>query len=241
MKACSVLVALLATALPLCAADCKPAVNSKGLVSTRGTVELAADVCPLTPAEKGALFLRHTWSPFNLFAASADAAIWQAKQSSNEGFGQGWEAYGSRFGASMANRESSDFFKTFVLSSALRMDPRYFRKGSGGFGSRFGYAISRVIVGRTDRGRTTFNAPEILGSAASAALSNVYYPESDRTAGRSAASMGLNIAADMGWNFLKEFGPEIRGIFHRDKSASTKQDGAPAPSNNAGYTNVPRP
>jgi hypothetical protein len=58
-----------------------------------------------------------------------------------------------------------------------------------------------------------FNAPEILGSAASAALSNAYYPESDRTVSRSAASMGLNIAADAGWNVLKEFGPEIRRMF----------------------------
>lgn len=234
MKACSVLLALVATALPLCASDCKPAVNSKGLVSARGTVEQSADVCPLTVGEKGTLFLRHTWSPFNLFAAAGDAAIWQATQSSKEGFGQGWDAYGSRFGASMANRESGDFFKTFVFSSALHMDPRYFRKGSGGFGSRFGYAISRVIVGRTDHGRNTLNAPEILGSAASAALSNAYYPESDRTVSRSAASMGLNIAADAGWNFLKEFGPEIRHMFHHDKAAS--------PSSSTGaYSNVPRP
>src|SRR5689334_16882298 len=76
MKACSVLLALVATALPLCASDCKPAVNSKGLVSARGTVEQSADVCPLTVGEKGTLFLRHTWSPFNLFAAAGDAAIW---------------------------------------------------------------------------------------------------------------------------------------------------------------------
>lgn len=213
MKACSVLLALVVTALPLCASDCKPAVNSKGLVSTRGTVEMAADVCPLTTAQKGELFLRHTWSPFNMFVAAGDAAIWQATQTSKEGFGQGWDAYASRFGASMANRESADFFKTFLFSSAMRMDPRYFRKGSGGFGSRFGYAISRVIVGRTDHGRAMFNAPELLGSAASAALSNAYYPESDRTVNRSAASMGLNIAADAGWNVLKEFGPEIRHLF----------------------------
>jgi len=242
MKACALLLAMAASALPLFAADCKPATNSKGLLSTRGTVESAAGVCPLTTAEKGQLFLRHSWSPFNAFAAAGSAAVWQATQSSKEGFGQGWDAYGSRFGASMANRESGDFFRTFVYSSALRMDPRYFRKATGSFGSRLGYAISRVIVGRTDHGRSTFNAPEILGVATSSALSNAYYPESDRTAAQSAARMGINIAADAGWNVLKEFGPEIRRIFHRDKG-STNTAPAPATAKNeaAGYSNVPRP
>ncbi len=213
MKLCTLILAL--TALSAFAADCKPATNSKGLITPRGTVEMADKVCPMTVGEKGQLWLRHTYSPFNVVAAAGSAAIWQATQSRHEGFGQGWDAYGSRFGAAMANRESSDFFKTFVLSSALRMDPRYFRQGSGSFGSRFGYAISRVVVGRTDHGHATFNAPEILGSVGSAGLSNVYYPESDRTASRTLESAALNIAADAGWNVLKEFGPELRRMFGR--------------------------
>lgn len=214
MKFCTLILAL-ATALAVFAADCKPATNSKGLMTPRGTVEMAENVCPMTVSEKGQLWLRHTYSPYNLVAAAGSAGIWQATQSRHEGFGQGWDAYGSRFGAALANRESSDFFRTFVLSSALRMDPRYFRQGSGSFGSRFGYAISRVVVGRTDHGHATFNAPEILGSVGSAGLSNLYYPESDRTASRTLESAALNIAADAGWNVLKEFGPELRRMFGR--------------------------
>ena len=218
MKLCKVILAMAAIAVPAFAADdCKPATNSKGLITPRGTVEMAENVCPMTVGEKGGLWLRHTYSPFNLVAAAGSAAIWQATQSRHEGFGQGWDAYGSRFGAALANRESSDFFKTFVLSSALRMDPRYFRQGSGGFGSRFGYAISRVVVGRTDHGHSTFNVPEIFGNLGSAGLSNVYYPQSDRTASRTIETAGLNIAADAGWNVLKEFGPELRKFFGRSK------------------------
>ena len=234
MKLCTLFLAMTATALPVFA-DCTPATNSKGLITPRGTVEMAENVCPMTVGQKGELFLRHTYSPYNLFAAAGSAAIWQATQSRHEGFGQGWEAYGSRFGAALANRESSDFFKTFVLSSALRMDPRYFRKGSGGFGSRFGYAISRVLVTRTDSGHSTFNAPEILGSVGSAGLSNVYYPESDRTASRTLETAALNIAADAGWNVLKEFGPEIRRLFGR------KDDGAGQNKGVGHFQNVPRP
>jgi len=234
MKLCTLLLAVTAIAGPVFA-DCNPATNSKGLITPRGTVEMAENVCPMTVGQKGELFLRHTYSPFNMFAAAGSAAIWQATQSRHEGFGQGWDAYGSRFGAALANRESSDFFKTFVLSSALRMDPRYFRKGNGGFGSRFGYALSRVLVTRTDSGHSTFNAPEILGSVGSAGLSNVYYPESDRTASRTMESAALNIAADAGWNVMKEFGPEIRRMFGRKNDGTGKNKGA------GNFQNVPRP
>ena len=236
MKRCALLLAFFAISLPVFA-DCNPAVNSRGMLSSRGTVEMADNVCPMTVGEKGTLFLRHTWSPYNVFAAAGSAAIWQATQDRTQGYGQGWDAYGSRFGASLANRESQDFFKTFVFASALHMDPRYFRKGNGGFGARFFYAISRSLVGRTDHGRWTFNAPAILGSATSAGLSNAYLPDSDRTAGRTAVTFGLNIGADAGWNVLKEFGPEIRHLFHRDSqdsSANVKKD-------STRYGNVPRP
>jgi hypothetical protein len=234
MKLCALVLSFAAAALPAWAADCTPAINSRGLITPRGTVEMAENVCPMTVGQKGELWLRHTYSPINLVAAAGSAAIWQASQDSHHGYGQGWDAYGSRFGAAMANRESSDFFKTFVLSSALRMDPRYFRKGSGSGGSRFGYAISRVIVGRTDKGHATFNAPEILGSVGSAGLSNVYYPESDRTVSRTMATAALNIAADAGWNVLKEFGPELRGLFGGHKDSAKKHDAGT-------YGNVARP
>jgi len=216
MKISTLLLTLVTMAAPMFA-DCNPAINSRGLVSTRGTVELATNVCPMSAADKGKLFLRHTDSAFNIVAAAGTAGIWQATETGNQGFGQGWDAYGARFGAALANRESGDLFKTFVFSSALRMDPRYFRKGSGGFGSRLGYAMTRVIVGRTDAGRSTINTPEIVGNLASAGLSNVYYPDSDRTVARTMESAGLNIAADAGWNVLKEFGPELRRIFHLRK------------------------
>lgn len=213
MRLCTLVLAIVAIALPAAAADCTPATNSKGWMTLHGTVEKAENVCPMTVGQKGQLWLRHTYSPINVVAAAGSAGIWQATESSHEGYGQGWNAYASRFGAAMANRESSDFLRTFVLSSALHMDPRYFRQGEGGFGSRFGYAISRVLVGRTDRGHNTFNAPEILGSVGSAGLSNLYYPRSNQTAGRTLGSAALNIGADAGWNVLKEFGPELRRMF----------------------------
>ena len=56
-------------------------------------------------------------------------------------------------------------------------DPRYFRIGEGGKWSRTWYALSRIMVTRTDSGGKTFNFPEWGGNAAAVALSNAWSPD----------------------------------------------------------------
>ncbi|MGH9579830.1 MAG: hypothetical protein ACRD2R_02450, partial [Terriglobales bacterium] len=73
-----------------------------------------------------------------------------------------------------------------------------------------GYALSRVAVTRNDSGAPGFNYSLVLGSLASAGLSNAYYPESDRSAPRTLRSAGLKLAVNAGVNVLKEFLPDLR-------------------------------
>ena len=175
------------------------------------TVDAPPDtnVCPLTAHQKFNVWLQRSYSPANLLAAGVDAAIWQATDDDPRGYGQGWDAYGSRYGASLATTESARFFQSFLLPAILKQDPRYFRKGQGGFGSRFAYSISRVLVTRTDAGRQSFNFSAVGGAFAAAALSNTYLPDVNRDAGRTMASAGLSLANTAGWHLLDEFGPDI--------------------------------
>jgi hypothetical protein len=167
------------------------------------------NVCPLTSHQKLNVWLRRSYSPANLLAAGVDAAIWQATDTDKRGFGQGWEAYGARYGAELATTESTQFFQSFLLASIFKQDPRYFRKGSGGFGNRFSYSISRVLVTRSDAGRQQFNISAVGGAFAAAGLSNTYMPDVDRDMGRTLGSFGLSLANTAGWNVLSEFGPDI--------------------------------
>ena len=167
------------------------------------------NVCPLTAQQKLMVWVKRSYSPANLLAAGVSAAIWQATDTDPRGFGQGWEAYGARYGAELATTESTRFFQSFLLPSILQEDPRYFRKGHGGFGSRFAYSISRVLVTRTDADRQSFNFSAVGGAFAAAALSNTYLPDVDRDPGRTAASGGLSLANTAGWNLLSEFGPDL--------------------------------
>jgi hypothetical protein len=183
----------------------------KVMAMPRTTVDAPPDtnVCPLTAKEKLGVWAQRSYSPANLLWAGLDAAAWQATDDNPRGFGQGWGAYGARYGASLATTESTAFFSSFLLPSILKEDPRYFRKGSGGFGSRFVYSISRVLVTRTDAGRQRFNFSAVGGALGAAALSNTYLPKVDQDGGRTAVSFGVSLANTAGWNLLSEFGPDV--------------------------------
>ena len=180
-----------------------------GMPSTVVDAPPDTNVCPLTAHQKLNVWVQRSYSPANLLAAGLNAAVWQATDDDPRGYGQGWEAYGARYGASLATTESTRFFQSFLLPSILKEDPRYFRKGNGGFGNRFAYSVSRVLVTRTDSGNKMFNFSTVGGALGGAALSNVYLPKVDQDAGRTAVSFGLSLANTAGFNLLSEFGPDI--------------------------------
>jgi len=171
------------------------------------------NVCPLNTHQKFNVWLQRSYSPANLLAAGLDAAVWQATDDDPRGYGQGWGAYGARYGASLATAESTRFFQTFLLPSLLKQDPRYFRKRTGGFGNRFVYSISRVLVTRTDSGHQTLNASAIGGALGATALSNLYMPKVNQDGGSNAVQFGLSLANLAGWNVLNEFWPDIARKF----------------------------
>jgi len=97
-----------------------------------------------------------------------------------------------------------------VVPALLKEDPRYFRLGTGGILKRTGYAVSRIWVTRTDAGGRTFNFSEIAGAGLSSAISNVYYPQEDRTLSKNLNRWGTMVAEDTVFNLLKEFWPDMR-------------------------------
>jgi len=91
--------------------------------------------------------------------------------------------------------------------------------GHGGFWHRTSYALSRLIITRSDSGSSQFNASEIFGSASAAAISTYgYHPENDKTLGNAASVWGTQVAYDGLAFVVKEFWPDIRRKI-RDKRA----------------------
>jgi hypothetical protein len=174
-----------------------------------GTVETSKSLPPLTSGQKFRLATAGVfdWAayPFN----GALAAISQAKDDPKS-WGQGWRAYGKRYGESFADNSIGTYMTTAVFPILLHEDPRYYQMGKGSLTHRAYHGINRLFVTRTDSGRDRFNISESLGNAVAAAISNVYHPAEDRTAGRNASTFGLLILWDGLSNELKEFWPDIR-------------------------------
>ena len=174
------------------------------------------DAGRLSAGQKFQLFVYNTANPYPLVVAAAQAGISQADDSYH-GYGQGAEGYGKRFGAAYADTASTQFFASFFYPVLFHQDPRYFRKVTGSGGSRIGYAISRVLVTRTDSGHSAPNVSFWMASASSAALSNLYYPAGDRSAADACQRAALGFGTEAGFNILKEFWPDIKHKFFKKK------------------------
>jgi len=182
-----------------------------------GTVENAKDLPPLTKGQKFRLATAGVFDwgsyPFNGILS----AIAQAKNDPKE-WGQGWDAYGKRYGASFADNSIGTYMTTAIFPSLLHEDPRYYQLGKGRFAHRSYHAINRLFLTRTDSGHDRFNYSESIGNAAAAAISNIYHVSSDRTATRNASTFAFLLLYDGLSNELKEFWPDIRRkVFHKDK------------------------
>ena len=179
-----------------------------------GTVDGTEQVPPLSVGRKFKLAFAYI-NPYTFGFVAAHAGIDQALDNKRK-YGQGAEGYGKRYGADFANGLSSAIFVKGVFPSLLSQDPRYFRRGEGGFWGRATYAASRTLITRQDSGRSFFNFSELFGNAASAGLALTYYPDNERTAGDFAVGAGIQFGFDAGFNVLKEFYPDItRKLFKK--------------------------
>ncbi len=138
------------------------------------------NAAPLTPKQKFRLALRTSIDPIT-FALSGVIAGIEQWQNYFSGYGQGAQGYAKRFAASYADGFISTMIGGAILPSILHQDPRYFYKGTGSIRSRAFYAISTVVRCKGDNGRWQPNYSSVLGNLASAGISNLYYPSTNRS------------------------------------------------------------
>jgi hypothetical protein len=169
-------------------------------------------LCSLELDDKFLLFLEDSIDPVTFLAAGFDAGIDQASNR-DPTFGQGAAGYGKRFGADLADRVSSRFFKDFAYPAIFSEDPRYYRLGQGGAGRRLLHAAGHLFVAHREDGTRVFNYSEWLGSASYAALSNVYHPGNEHGLGATSRHVGYSFAVDIGFDVLREFWPDIAHKF----------------------------
>jgi len=167
-------------------------------------------MAPLSTKGKFKLAAEDSFDPYAYVIAGAFAGFGQTKDDPKAWGDESWGPFTKRYAASFADQTSENIMTEAVVPSLLREDPRYFRLGTGGFFKRSAYALSRIWVTRTDAGGRTFNFSEVFGAGASAAISNIYYPQEDRTLSKNLSRWEVMVGEDTFFNLLKEFWPDIR-------------------------------
>jgi len=131
-------------------------------------------------------------------------------------FRQGAAGYGRYYWHTFADQTDENLWVEGILPVVLHQDSRYYTLGHGGFFKRGLYAVTRTVITRTDSGRETFNASEILGAGTAAGISSAYYPTQYRTWTKVGQRWLTNVLLDFGTFGAKEFWPDVNSaIFHQ--------------------------
>jgi hypothetical protein len=131
--------------------------------------------------------------------------------------GHGPAGYGRYYWRAFADQASGSYFTEAIVPALTHEDPRYYTRGHGGFFHRTAYALSRVVLTKTDSGGTSFNYSEIVGNGLEAGLSNLYYPPEERTFHNTALNWVSQLEAASTNNIVREFWPDIRRKLFRMK------------------------
>jgi hypothetical protein len=177
----------------------------------------STSLSPPSVQEKWNHFANETFAPFTLAAGGFNAAVSQVTRSAPL-YGRHWNAYPKRFGASVGDILTQNFFGDFLLASAFHEDTRYVRRGrSHRLWPRIGYAVSRAVIVRRDEGGETFNFANVFGTAMSAGLSNAYYPAVSRTPRETMTNWGTSIAGSGLVNLMPELWPDFSAWMMRHR------------------------
>jgi Carboxypeptidase regulatory-like domain len=139
------------------------------------------NAAPLTAKLKFELALKTSTDPITFLGAAALAGINQAGDRPN--YVEGAKGYGQRLGAAYTSTFVNIMIGGAILPSLLHQDPRYFYQGTGTTKSRVLHALSSPFICKGDNGRWQPNYSSIGGDLATGAISNIYYPASNRGPG----------------------------------------------------------
>lgn len=184
---------------------------------------------PLTPHGKFELWYKSAIDPFTFVTAGIDAGIEQAQNSYPE-YHQGFVGFAKRYGASYADNVDGNFWGNAVLPILFKQDPRYFRLGHGTFKRRLGYSVISVVRCKGDNGKWEPSYGNVLGNLIGGAISNAYYPASDRGVGLT-LERGFTVTAEGAIGALAyEFYPDAIAYLKRRHTRNHLSSTAPAPA-----------
>lgn len=174
-----------------------------GVIPNFYVVYDSKNTVPLSTKLKFKLAMKVAIDPVTLAGVGLMAGIRQAGDTPN--YVEGAKGYGQRFGAEAATGFSDILIGGAVLPSLLHQDPRYFSQGTGTSSSRLRHALLSPFICRGDNGRSQVNFSSLGGDLATSALTETYYPNSNRGPGLVFGSFAVGTGERMVSAVFQEF------------------------------------
>jgi hypothetical protein len=187
-----------------------------GVIPNFAAVSAHTEVPPLTAKGKFWLATQDSVDYSSFVWAGMQAGQSMALRSYPE-LGHGMAGYSRYYWRAFADQASGSYFTEAIIPALTHEDPRYYTLGHGGLLHRTRYALSQVVLTRTDSGGTTFNLSEIVGNGMEAGLANLYYPPQERSLHNTAVNWASQLEAASLNNLVREFWPDIRRKVLRQK------------------------
>ena len=166
-----------------------------------------SDPTVLTERARFHLYVLSTAGPVPLLGEAAGSAINHWSNSPPE-WGQGWGAYGERFGSNLAYNGVRQTI-SYGLSIPFHEDNRYFASGKHGIWSRTGYAILSTFTARHPDGRQSFSVSGVTGVIGASAIASIWGPGSWKGAHNIADNAGISFGVTAAFNVVREFLPDV--------------------------------
>jgi hypothetical protein len=187
-----------------------------GIMPNFSAVSADIKLPPQTPKEKFIMAAKNSFDYSSFVIAGIQSGISMGTDSYPE-FHQGAAGFGRYYYHTLIDTADSNFMVAGLWPVVFRQDNRFYTLGHGNPGKRALYAVTRVIITRTDHGNRAFNASEIIGTGSAAGLSTLYYPDAYGTWTK-VGQRWLTACVIDSINFtLKEFWPDINHKFFHTK------------------------
>jgi hypothetical protein len=166
-----------------------------------------ADPNYLTQKQRFKEYVLTTAGPVPLIGEAAGAGISHWRNTPEE-WGQGWSAFGKRYGSNLAYNGVRQTI-TYGTSIVFHEDYRYFVSHKQGFWKRTGYAVLHTFVARHPDGTEMFSISRTSGVLGASAISSIWGPASWKGIGNIAGNAGISFGITAGTNVAREFLPDI--------------------------------
>jgi hypothetical protein len=179
-----------------------------GIIPNFQAVSVDTYLPPLSVKQKFWISTQNSFDYSAFISVGIQAGVEEATNTYPE-FRQGAAGYGRYFWHTFTDQAVGNYVVGAIFPSITHEDSRFYILNRGGFWHRATYAFSRVVITRKDDGGKTFNYSEVVGNAAVAAISPLYYPSQERNWNEYGERWVTSIVMDGVFNLLQEFWPDI--------------------------------